>query len=149
MKLPYKLALIGLAAATAACADPITSAVADASARFAHESNNQSVLSGTQDGNAISGNAIINYVKGVEGWQSTVSLSGNLAPDTYTFYAVAPMGGALRTICSFTVTDQNGGRKGCSANTDVAGFATAQIQDSNGNIVASGTFERRGGNREK
>ncbi len=137
--------------ATAACADSATapaSSASDLEVRLAHNSNNQASLSGSQNGNAISGNAIINYVAGREGWQSTVNLQGTLAADTYTFYAVAPNGVTLRFVCSFTL-DGQGGRQGCSADTDLLGFATAQVRDSEGNIVASGMFDRRGGNREK
>ncbi len=138
------------ALATAACSETSTSLSTelDQTARFAHESNNQATLSGMQGNNAITGNAIINYIAGTEGWRSSVNLSGALTNGTYTLFAVAPDGVTVMEVCSFTVSGP-GGRQGCSADTDLAGFATAQVRDSEGSIVASGTFARRGGNRGK
>lgn len=144
-------ALLAAALLTAACADAPTAAPTaefqHGGPNFAHESNNQATLSGTQDGNAITGNAIINYVAGREGWQSTVNLQGDLAAGTYTFFATGGPG-VLQAICSFTV-DGSGGRQGCSANTDLIGFTGAEVREADGTVVASGTFARRGGNREK
>ncbi len=139
---------LGLAAlCTAACAESTTAPAGDLTARFAHESNNKGTLSGMQDGRSLSGSAIINYVAGTEGWRSTVNVVGVLSPDTYTFFATGGPG-VLQAVCSFTVTS-SGGRQGCSADTDLAGFAAVEVRDSAGNTVVSGTFERRGGNREK
>ncbi len=138
----------------AACAEsptaPANSGLDVPELRLAHESNNQASLTGSQNGNMITGNAIINYVAGREGWRSTVSLQGDLAEGTYTFFAVLVSEGnepVLQAICSFTI-DENGGRQGCSADTDLAGFNRAEVQDEDGNVVASGVFERRGGTRE-
>ena len=106
----------------------------------AHESNNKAELSG--DG--ISGHAIVNYVAGTEGWSSTARVDG-LAPGDYTF-AVNLNGTNQTTVCSFTA-DGNGS-DGCSdQDADLPGFNTAVIVDSDGMVVASGTFARRGGNR--
>lgn len=137
-------ALLATAALSAACTDAPMAAVDGPS--LAHESNNRATLSGTQDGRTITGSAIINYVSGREGWQSTVNLQGDLAAGTYTFFAISPNGMTEFAVCSFTVA-ANGGRQGCSADTDVGGFLTAEVRESDGTVVARGTFQRRGGNR--
>ncbi|MEO5589407.1 MAG: hypothetical protein ABIS03_07455 [Gemmatimonadaceae bacterium] len=147
-----RLIAVALAAfASAACSEATTSPAVSSDGLevlAAHESNNRATLSGMQAGNQITGTAIINYVAGQDGWRSTVNLDGILAPGTYTFYAVAPNGTTLRFVCSFTIAVE-GDRQGCSADTDLLGFATAQVRDAGGNIVAGGTFERRGGTRSK
>lgn len=112
---------------------------------FAHESNNSAALSGTQGGETIEGQAIINYAKGApKEWRSTVNLRGDLDAGTYTFFVNGP--GGKTAVCSFTV-GESGGRQGCSADTDLEGFGTATVEDSGGNVVASGSFSRRGGMR--
>lgn len=112
---------------------------------FGHESNNFAALSGTQGGVAIEGQAVINYAKGApEEWRSTVNLTGDLAAGTYTFYVNGP--GGKTAVCSFTV-GATGGRQGCSADTDLRGFGRATVEDASFNVVASGTFDRRGGTR--
>ena len=113
---------------------------ADAPTAYAHESNNRATLSG--DG--ITGTASVNYVAGTEGWRSTARVRGLDAGD-YTF-AVNLNGTNQTAICSFTSDGK--GSEGCSADTDVPGFNTAVILDSDGTVVASGTFARRGGTRE-
>ncbi len=152
--LPTLLVAAGLLAGCAG-GDLPTAASADlAVPSFAHESNNRGELSGTQNGNTISGQAIINYAKGApKEWRSTVNVKGNLAAGTYTFAAnlVIPSQGGVQPgqfqeICTFTVSG-NGGRQGCSADTDLEGFSRVFILDSDGNIVAEGAAERRGGQR--
>ena len=107
-----------------------------------HLSNSQAELTG--DG--ISGQAIVNYVKGTQGWSSTARVDG-LAPGEYAF-AVNANGGAPTIVCTFTA-DGNGS-DGCSdQETAIPGFNTALILDSHGMIVASGMFERHGGNRNQ
>ena len=119
----------------------------------AHESNNRAELSGMQDGASLTGSAIVNYVKGAaEGdlWRSNVNVKGNLAAGTYDFYVLlVNMDGVSNEtlVCSFDVTE-SGGRQGCNADTDLPGFNTAEVREADGDIVASGTFARRGGNRE-
>lgn len=144
-------ALLAAAFLAAACADAPTAALQSGGLQpggpnFAHTANNQANLSGMQNGNGITGNAITNYVAGRDGWQSTVNLQGDLAAGTYTFFAIGP--GGVQPVCSFTVGGR-GGRQGCSADTDLGGFARAEVQYQDGTVVASGIFERRGGNREK
>lgn len=109
----------------------------------AHESNNKATLSGM-----VTGTAIVNYLAGTEGWRSSVNVRGDLANGTYGYYvAGGPSGDAGVLVCTFTV--DGGGRQGCSADTDLPGFTRAEIRDSDGNVIASGTFARRGGNREQ
>lgn len=112
----------------------------DGSVAYAHESNNRATLSG--DG--VTGTASVNYVAGTEGWQSTARVQG-LAAGGYT-YAVNLNGTNQTAICTFTSNGR--GSAGCSADTDVPGFNTAVILDADGDVVASGTFARRGGTRE-
>ena len=117
----------------------------------AHESNNRAALSGA---GGVSGTAHVNYVKGTEGWSSTVSVFG-LATGNYVF-AVRLNAGAFQTVCAFSADGV--GSDGCSDQDSVlGGFNQAVIvADTNGNgladagemVVASGTFARRGGCRE-
>lgn len=144
MRFATVLSLIAATALTTACTDAPTAAVNGPS--LAHESNNRATLSGMQDGRAILGTAIINYVSGTEGWRSTVNLSGDLAAGTYTFFAISPNGMIAMPVCSFTISE-TGGRQGCTADTDLGGFLRAEVRESDGTVVASGTFQRRGGNR--
>ena len=107
----------------------------------AHESNNRAELSGD-----ASGHAIVNYVAGTEGWSSTVTVKGLEAGD-YTF-AVNLNGTNQTIVCIFTSDGK--GNDGCSdQEADLPGFNTAVVLNSSGDIVATGIFERRGGNREK
>jgi hypothetical protein len=106
-----------------------------------------------QDGRVITGSAIINYAKGApEGrqWRSTVNLKGELSPGTYTVFvnltSATGMVSNMTVLCTFVVRE-NGGRQGCSADTDLSGFNTILVRDGSGNVVARGTFTRRGGNR--
>ncbi len=122
------------------------------SAFAAHESNNRANLTG-DDG--VSGKAIVNYVKGTEGWSSNTSVFG-LQPGEYVFAVRLRADGPFQTICAFTADGK--GRDGCSDRDAVLmGFSQAVIVlDANGNgeadmdetVVASGTFERRGVCRE-
>lgn len=118
--------------------------VGSAGSSFAgHESNNLANLSGE---GGVSGTAIVNYVAGTEGWTSNVHVTG-LEDGIYTF-AVRLNAGPLQPICNFVV-DGNGS-SGCSDQDAVLlGFNQAVIVDQEGNVVASGTFKRRGGNRDK
>lgn len=122
------------------------------SAFAAHESNNYAELTGV-DG--VTGKAHVNYVKGTEGWSSTVSVFG-LAPGDYVFAVRRTAAGAYQTVCAFTADGR--GRDGCSdQDADLLGFTEGVIvRDANGNgiadpgevAVASGVFERRGVCRE-
>lgn len=146
LSIPALLVTVALASGCADTPSAPTSTLQPGAPTFAHESNNKAGLSGTQNGNLITGNAIINYVAGTEGWQSSVNLQGDLASGTYTFFAIGP--GGVQPVCSFSV-DGSGGRQGCSADTDLLGFMRAEVRYEDGTVVASGTFERRGGNRDR
>lgn len=105
-----------------------------------------------QNGDRITGQAIVNYAKGApedREWPATVNLRGDLDAAIYTFY-VSLDGADQTAICTFTVRE-NGGRQGCTGNVPLPGFNTATVRegdmDSNGEIVATGTFTRRGGQR--
>ena len=105
-----------------------------------HLSNNRAELSG--DG--VSGEAIVNYVRGTQSWTSTTTVSG-LEAGEYTF-AVNLNGGAPTIVCTFMADGT--GDAGCTdQDADIPGFNTAVILDSNGDVVADGIFERRGGGR--
>ena len=122
------------------------------SAFASHESNNYAKLTGA---GGVTGNAHVNYVKGTEGWSSTVSVFG-LAAGDYVFAVRRTAAGAFQTVCAFTADGR--GQDGCSDQDAVlVGFTQAVIVlDANGNgiadsgetVVASGTFERRGVCRE-
>ena len=111
---------------------------------FVHESNNRAELSGSQNGNILGGHVIINFVKG-NGWRSTVNVKGDLAAGTYSLYTTHPTFGE-QLVCSFTVIGTDS-RQGCSSDTNVPGFAAAEVRDESGTVVASGGFARRGGAR--
>lgn len=129
------------------CFAAITSAgllLSTGSAFAAHESNNYALLSAADS--SAGGQALINYVAGKESWTGNVRVSG-LPEGTY-FYAVSLNAGAPQEVCMFTVNLQGNGS--CSnAKFDLTGFNQALILDEAGNIVLSGFFERRGGNRVK
>src|SRR5688572_21321956 len=74
----------------------------------AHESNNQAELMGA---NGIKGTAHVNYVKGTEGWSSTVRVFG-LAPGNYVFAVRLGATGTFQTVCTFSADDK--GSDGCS-----------------------------------
>lgn len=110
----------------------------------AHESNNFAQLSGIP---GVSGHAIVNYVKGTEGWSSTVRVLG-LPDGLYTFAVRLGDTGALQPVCSFEVEGQ--GSSGCSdQRAALMGFSQAVIVDFNNTVVVASVFERRGGNRAR
>ncbi len=111
-------------------------------ASAAHFGNNKAALVG--DG--VTGTAIVNYSEGTGTFNGSARVSG-LEEGTYTFQVVSPDGQTATPICTFTA-DGNG-TDGCSATgLTLGGFATAEIADANGEVVADGTFERRGNCRD-
>lgn len=111
-----------------------------------HESNNRAELAGTQGGEAITGSSIVNFTgNGMNAWRSNVNVKGDLDAGTYSFYVISPDGTNRMLVCTFSVP----GRQGCSSDTNVGGFATAEVEDGSGAVVASGSYARRGGNRFK
>ena len=119
--------------------------LATGSAFAAHESNNYALLREAPAAD-VQGQAIINYVAGTESWNGNVRVTG-LPEGTY-LYAVILNNGNPQEVCMFTVNRQGNGS--CSsAKFDLTGFNMALIFDMDDNLVLSGSFERRGGNREK
>jgi hypothetical protein len=111
-------------------------------ASAAHFGNNKAALVG--DG--VTGTAIVNYSEGTGTFNGSARVSG-LEEGTYTFQVVSPDGQTATPICTFEA-DGNG-TDGCSATgLTLGGFATAEIADANGEVVADGTFERRGNCRD-
>lgn len=110
-------------------------------ASAAHNGNNLAELTG--DG--VDGSAVVNYSEGRGTFNATVNVSG-LEAGVYTVVVVSPNGAVETAVCSFDPAD---GRDGCSA-TDLTlgGFATVEVQDAGGAVVAVGTFERRGNCRD-
>jgi hypothetical protein len=116
-------------------------AVAAAPAHAAHNGNNKAPLRG--DG--VTGTAILNYSEGTGTFSGTANVLGLVEGEDYS-YVVNLNGGNEQTICTFTA---GAGSSGCSANgLTLPGFNRAEIEDSAGNAVASGTFERRGNCRD-
>lgn len=110
-----------------------------------HEANNRAELAGAA-GTGVTGQAIVNYVKGTGGWASTVSVMG--LPDGIYTFAVVLNTGRPQPICNFEISGE--GRGGCSDNDAVLmGFNQALILDGDDVAVAGGVFVRRGGNRDK
>ena len=112
-------------------------------AQAAHESNNKAELTGV----GTTGTAIVNYIEGrtTQQWTGNVRVRG-LAVGDYSYVLVSPTGADAATVCTFTAAAN--GSAGCSNSSfDTGGFATAQVRNEAGAVVASGTFERRGGQR--
>ena len=108
----------------------------------AHNGNNKADLSGAGDATGV---AIVNYSEGQGTFNGTITVQG-LAPNTAYSFTVAGASG-IRTICS-GISD-SGGTFTCSVQkVTLPGFGTAQVRTSDGTVVASGTFERRGNCRD-
>ena len=106
----------------------------------AHNGNNKAELSGVG-----SGTALVNYSEGLGKFSGTVTVRG-LAPNTSYSFTVTGASG-IRTICSGI--SNSSGTFTCSAQQlTLPGFGTAQVRTSDGTVVASGTFERRGNCRD-
>lgn len=115
-----------------------------ATAHAAHESNSFAALAGENPD--AGGVAIINYVKGQDTRNGNVAVMG-LTPGTYV-YAVRLNDGTPQMICAFT-TDSAGDGSCSDSHFDLTGFNQAVILNAGGEVVLSGAFERRGGNRVK
>lgn len=112
-------------------------------AQAAHESNNKAELSGV----GTTGTAVVNYIEGREDnqWTANVRVRGLDAGD-YSYVLVAPNGTDAKTVCTFTAKAK--GSAGCSDSSfETGGFATAEVRDEDGDVVAEGAFARRGGQR--
>lgn len=112
----------------------------------AHESNNMAMIESDDD--SVEGHAIVNYVKGKESWTATVRV-GDLAPGIYWFavrFNNDMVIGEPQPVCMIEANRK--GNASCSNQMfDLGGFHEALILDADGNIVASGFFDRRGGKR--
>ncbi|MGH2739703.1 MAG: hypothetical protein ACRDH6_04370 [Actinomycetota bacterium] len=108
----------------------------------AHNGNNKAELSGS----GISGTAIMNYSEGTGTFSGHANVQG-LAAGSYTYRVNNSTLTNPQTICTFEASGS--GSAGCSAqHLSLAGFAVAQIVDQSSNVVASGTFARRGNCRD-
>ena len=118
--------------------------VAALPAQAAHESNNRAELTSAIDA-GVAGKAVVNYAKGAPNeWKSVAQVSGLTPATAYNFTVNGPAG--VQLVCSFTTNAQGAGS--CTdGEKDLGGFGTAQIRAADGAVVASGSFDRRGGNR--
>ncbi|SDX14786.1 hypothetical protein [Marinobacter mobilis] len=112
-------------------------------AQAGHLANNTAELNGVE-GSGIGGQAMVNFVSGNGSWTAEAQVRG-LQPGAYSF-AVRLGASAPETVCTFMADGR--GSNGCS-NTgfDIGGFGEGLILDDNGNVIASGSFDRNGGNR--
>lgn len=112
----------------------------------AHMSNNKADL--TSDVSPANGKAIVNYVKGTATWNATVSIQD--LPEGIYFLVVRANTeagtGPFQAVCTLE-TDGKGGASCSVQDFDLGGFHEALVVDLDGNIILSGLFERRGGNR--
>jgi hypothetical protein len=121
----------------AATAVAFAALVATATPAFAdHNSNNRATFTG-----AASGTAIVNYSEGQGTFNASIS-ARDLEPGTYTF-TVSLNGANVQTICTFTVNASGNG--GCSdQGRGLAGFNTAEIRNTSGDVVDRDVFTRQG-----
>lgn len=124
-------------------------AVAAPTALAAHNGNNAAELSGTGDPDAT-GKAIVNYSEGSGDFNGTITVQ-NLEPGaTYSFFARFQAPGFPiedTLICSGEADLQ--GTFTCQAQHFTLGrFGMAVVLDAAGDVVAAGTFERRGNCRD-
>lgn len=107
----------------------------------AHESNNKAML-------GESGIVIVNYVKGKDTWNAA-ALVHDLPAGTYQLAVRFNAGGVVgepQEVC--LLTSDGTGPVACNESQfDLGGFHEALVLDMDGNIVLSGLFDRRGGNR--
>ena len=120
----------------------LTALAVTGTAVAAHNGNNKAELSGA---GGVTGVAIVNYSEGQGTFNGTVTVEG-LAPNTAYSFTVAGASG-IRTICS-GISDSSGTFTCSAQNLTLPGFGTAQVRTSDGTVVASGTFERRGNCRD-
>lgn len=112
-------------------------AIAVGPAGAAHNGNNRADLTGHADGRAV-----VNYSAGQGTFNATVNVRG-LDAGNYAF--AVSLNGANRTeVCE--IAD---GATGCSAQgLALPGFNTAEIVAADGEVVASGVFDRGGNCRD-
>ncbi|BCX49034.1 hypothetical protein HAHE_29420 [Haloferula helveola] len=127
----------------------VASAVAllSLAAQGAHEANNKAAMDG--EGTIATGKAIVNYVKGKDTWNASV-LVKDLPEGVYFFVVRANTPGGIgeyQPVCMLE-SDGKGNASGSASQFDLGGFHEGLIVDMDGNVLISGFFERRGGNRE-
>ena len=117
-------------------------------ASAAHESNNSASLSG--DDLFASGNVIVNYIAGKESWAASGSVK-NLPEGMYMLVVRFNSGGTIGPFQTVCLLETNGRGDATCGNRmfDLGGFHEALVVDMDGNILLSGFFDRRGGNRVK
>ena len=124
-------------------------AVAAPTASAAHNGNNAAELSGTGDSDAT-GTAIVNYSAGRGNFNGTITVQNLEAGASYGFVARFQQPGFPiedTLICSGEANQQ--GTFTCQAQHFTLGrFGRAVVLDSAGDVVAAGTFERRGNCRD-
>ena len=116
-------------------------------ASAAHNGNNKAVIAGTTDIDAT-GKAVVNYSEGQGTFNGTITVRNLIAGATYTFQV---SGTAASTpgvnVCTGVANSQGTFTCGFQS-TALPGFATAEVEDVNGNVVATGTFDRGGNCRD-
>ncbi len=118
------------------------------SASAAHNGNNKAQLVGVGTETDATGQAIVNYREGTGTFNGTVTVRNLMAGETYEFYVTgAAAGDAGVLICSGEAS--NSGLFRCSAQAlALPGFTTAEVREGDGDVVATGTFLRRGNCRD-
>jgi hypothetical protein len=112
-----------------------------APALAAHNGNNRADLAGE-----ATGRAVVNYSEGRGTFNGTVTVKG-LEAGEYTFQVRSPNGQVTAEVCDL-VAGKNGAA-GCSAqDLELPGFATGEIVDAEGAILATGVFDRAGNCRD-
>ncbi len=117
------------------------------SASAAHNGNNRAAVEGTEvDADAI-GRAVVNYSEGQGTFNGTITVR-NLEPgETYTFQVSGAASGDGVDVCEGVANSQ--GTFSCSfQDMELPGFAGVEVEDEDGNVVATGTFERAGNCRD-
>lgn len=111
-------------------------------AAAAHNGSNKAELAG--DGGT--GTSVVNYSKGHDTFNASARVLG-LDEGTYTFRLRSPDGQTAFDVCELESTGS--GSATCSeVHRDFGGFATGEIVDDEGTVVAEGTYARRGNCRD-
>lgn len=118
------------------------------SASAAHNGNNKANLAGVGTETDATGTAIVNYREGTSTFNGTVTVRNLIPGETYEFYVTgAAAGTAGVLICSGEASES--GLFRCSAQgLALPGFASAEVREDDGDVVATGTFARRGNCRD-
>lgn len=117
-------------------------------ASAAHNGNNRATLMGVAPEVDASGQAIVNYREGTGTFNGRVTVQNLIPGETYEFYVTGAAAGAAGVlICSGEANA--GGVFTCSTqDLRLPGFATTQVREADGEVVATGVFARRGNCRD-